>query len=238
MADPRCIAVVTVCRNPGALLREAIDSVQALRDPRVRQIVVDGASTDGTPEYLRSMADRLHYWCSEPDGGIYDAMNKGWAAAPEDAWVIYIGADDRLLQLPGADELHAADEAGHGMVYGTTMAGTRAFRSRLDSGIRFRNTLHHQSLLVRKELSPSAPFDTRYRVYGDWDFNVRLWRQGVSAVYSPTLRAFAAPGGASAPRPMVESFRVARRHGGLTAGIVAWLLAFAAGLPGRAPTGR
>ena len=228
LAPASCIAVITVCRNPGALLHEAIASVQALHDPRVRQIVIDGASTDGTPAYLQSIGDPLHHWRSEPDGGIYDAMNKGWAAAPADAWVLCLGADDRLLQLPADEELRAAEAAGHGIVYGSTLVGSRAFRSRLDAGIRFRNTLHHQSMLVHKVLAPAPPFDTRYRVYGDWEFNLRLWRGGASAVHSAALRAYAAPGGASAPRPLVESYRVARRHGGLLAGVVAWLLALAA----------
>ena len=224
MAD-RCIAVITVCRNPGALLREAIESVQALHDARVRQIVIDGASTDGTPAYLQSIGAQLHHGRSEPDGGIYDAMNKGWAEAPADAWVLYLGADDRLLQLPDAAELQAVEAAGHGIVYGTTLLGERPFRSRLDGSIRFRNTLHHQSLLVRKGLSPTPPFDTTLRVYGDWDFNARLWRQGERAVFSAALRAYAAPGGASAPRPLGESYAVGRRHGGLIGGAVAWLLA-------------
>ena len=222
--------MVTVCRNPGTLLREAIDSVQALHDPRIRQIVIDAASTDGTPAYLQSIGDQLHHWRSEHDSGIYDAMNKGWAAAPADAWVLYLGADDRLLQLPADAELRAAAAAGHGIVYGSTLVGTRPFRSRLDAGIRFRNTLHHQSMLVHKVLAPAPPFDTRYRVYGDWEFNLRLWRRGVSAVHSAALRAYAAPGGASAPRPLVESYRVACSHGGVPAGILAWLLASSAAL--------
>ena len=221
----RPIAVVTVCRNDLANLRNAVASVQALADPRVRHIVVDGASTDGTPEWLAQAGASLFHWRSEPDGGIYDAMNKGWAAAPADAWILFIGADDRLLSLPAAAELRDAEAAQAGMVYGTTTRGTRPFRSRLDSTIRFRNTLHHQSLLVAKSASPQPPFDVRYAVCGDWDFNARLWRGGARAVFSPSLRAFASPAGVSARRPLRESFLIGWRHGGPLAALLAWSLA-------------
>jgi rhamnosyltransferase len=237
----RPIAVVTVCRNPGPALREALASVRALADSRVRHIVIDGASTDGSVEYLAGIGATLHHWRSEPDTGIYDAMNKGWSAAPADAWVIYIGADDRLLCIPSPAELRAAEAAGHRIVYGTTLRGTTPFRSRLDSTIRVRNTLHHQSLLIAKPVSPAPPFDPRYAVCGDWDFNIRLWKRGLTALRLESLQAYAAPDGRSARRPLKESFRVAARASGAWAGAIAWLLALRgrivqARLPTAAPT--
>ena len=215
------ITVITVCRNPGVLLRRAISSVARLADPRVRHIVIDGASTDGTVEYLQTSGGRLHCWTSEPDHGIYDAMNKGWMAAPEESYVLFLGADDQLLSLPSSREIVEAEEHGTGIIFGTTDIGGIRFRSRWDRGIRFRNTVHHQSMLVHKRLSPTAPFDARYRVYGDWDFNLRLWHRGVKAAFSPALTALADPGGASSTRPLLETFQIGNRNGGAWAGIVA-----------------
>ena len=213
------IAVITVCRNPGALLPRAVGSVVRLNDPRLRHIVIDGASTDGTVEYLRAQGQRLHHWISEPDRGIYDAMNKGWKAAPEHSYILFLGADDQLLSLPSSQEIATAEESGVGIIFGTTTVGDVQFRSRWDRGIRFRNTVHHQSMLIRKSLSPAPPFDVRYRVYGDWDFNLRLWRGGAMATYSSSLKALADPGGASAARPVVESFLIGSRNGGFGAGV-------------------
>lgn len=215
------IAVITVCRNPGALLQRAVGSVARLADPGVHHIVIDGASTDGTVEYLQANSQCFHYWLSEPDGGIYDAMNKGWNVAPGHSFIIFLGADDQLLSLPSAQEIFAAEAAGVGILYGTTIVGDVPFRSRWDSGIRVRNTVHHQSMLVRKGVSAAPPFDVRYRVYSDWDFNLRLWRSGVRATYSSSLRALADPGGASASRPVVESFLIASRNSGIGTGMVA-----------------
>ena len=215
------IAVVTVCRNPGPLLARAVQSVAQLDDLRVRHIVIDGASTDGSVEYLRAQGQRFHQWISEPDSGIYDAMNKGWGSAPEHSYILFLGADDQLLSLPSSQEIEAAEEAGVGIIFGTTTVGDVQFRSRWDRGIRFRNTVHHQSMLIRKSLSPAPPFDVRYRVYGDWDFNLRLWRGGAVATYSPSLKALADPGGASAARPVAESFLIGSRNCGFGAGVAA-----------------
>lgn len=221
-SEDRCIAVITVCRNPGPLLAQAIDSVRRLDDARVRHIVIDGASTDGTVNYIKSMEGALHYWSSEPDRGIYDAMNKGWAIAPRDSYVLFIGADDRLLGLPSVDELRRAEALGCSIIFGTTDVESGPFESSFDRGIRWRNTLHHQSLLIAKELSPAPPFDDRFRVYGDWDFNARLWQAGHKAMRSASLRAYAAARGVSSTIPLRETFRVGFRNFGFGVGLGAW----------------
>jgi len=234
----RPIAVVTVCLNPGPILWRAIDSVEALADPRLTHIVIDGASSDGTVPWLEAQAARLGYWVSEPDDGIYDAMNKGWAAAPPDAYVLFIGADDRLMSLPSAEELLDAERAGCVIIHGVTTLGSRDFRSRLDRTILFRNTLHHQSLLIRKDAWPVPPFNPRYRLYGDWDFNIRLWRAGARAVQMSSLRAYASPGGLSSVRSVAESFRVASDNSGIAIGALAAALALLGRLRAtRHPTG-
>lgn len=223
----RTIAVVTVCKNPGPSLFEAVHSVRALADPRTRHIIVDGASTDGTPAYLHSIGSSLHAWISEPDVGIYDAMNKGWSAAPQDSYVIYLGADDRLVELPTAEELAGFEGRRCPVVYGTTCTGTTSFKSRIGAEIRFRNTLHHQTLLVRKDIHPAPPFDASYRIYGDWDFNIRLWKAGHRMQPCASLLADAGVGGASAIHPLKETFHIASRHSGIAAAVIATSMAAA-----------
>lgn len=215
------VTIVTVCRNPGALLPDALASVAALDRDDVAHIVIDGASSDGTVEYLRQGRPRLAGWQSEPDAGIYDAMNKGWALAGPGSWVLYLGADDRLQSLPTPQEL---DEAGRGtaaLIYGDVVIGTTPFRSRFTAELLTANTLHHQALMVRKAAHPTPPFDTRYRIFGDWDFNLRLWQRGEQALYLPSLRSYAGPGGISGSRPLGEVYRLVRSHAGrFTAALV------------------
>jgi len=214
------LTVVTVCRNPGALLPGAIDSVSALQRDDVAHIVVDGASTDGTAEFLRAGGHGLATWRSEPDTGIYDAMNKGWALADPASFVLYLGADDRLLSLPAPGELAAAKAAGIALIFGDAMIGEVPFRSRFTAELLTANTLHHQALLVHKAAHPAPPFDTRYRVFGDWDFNVRLWKRGEKALYLPSLKSYAGPGGVSGSRPLDEVFDLVRHHAGWWTAVV------------------
>ena len=219
------VTVVTVCRNPGALVGQAIASVAALGRDDVAHVVIDGASSDGTPAFLRSSPHRLAHWQSERDAGIYDAMNKGWAVAGADSYVLFLGADDRLLSLPSAEELAQARGRGAVLIYGDATVGDEPFPSRYTEELRFGNTLHHQALLVHKRAHPAAPFDTRLRVYGDWDFNLRLWKQGARAEYLPSLRSHAGPGGVSSVQPLGETLRIVLRHAGpwQAAVLAAWM---------------
>lgn len=86
------ITVITVCRNAELLLEETILSVLGQDYPRVEYIIVDGASTDGTMSIVQRYASRLSF-VSEPDKGIYDAMNKGLRVA-QGTWVNFMNAGD------------------------------------------------------------------------------------------------------------------------------------------------
>ena len=219
------IAVVIVCRNACAALAATLDSLRALADPRLLTIVIDGASSDATPELLLARRDQLFHTVSESDRGIYDAMNKGWQASPADAYVLYLGAGDHLVELPEAAALH--DECGEPwpVVMGDCMVGTYIFRSRWSRELRLRNTAHHQALMIHKSVHPAPPFDTSLRVYADWEFNLRLMHRGVTAHHVPQLRAYAEPGGISSGHHNLDEIRsVASRHGGPLVGLASWAL--------------
>jgi glycosyltransferase involved in cell wall biosynthesis len=73
------ISIVTPSYNQGRFLDETIQSVLGQDFPGLQYVVIDGGSTDESPAILRRYGNRLAYWCSEPDGGQYDAINKGFA---------------------------------------------------------------------------------------------------------------------------------------------------------------
>lgn len=208
------VTVVTVVRNAAAELDGTMRSVFALDYPALDYIVIDGGSTDGTLQVIRRYADRLFYWVSEPDGGIYDAMNKGWRAA-RDGYLIFVGAGDRLLSLPEELGRFAPEE----VVYGEVELGDRVFRPTAGWALRCNNTLHHQALLVPKRLHPGPPFDTRFRTYADFDFNQRLLKQGARFVFSSGLRGYALPGGLSSRKAHRETLAIVAKNFG-----VAWSL--------------
>jgi len=78
------VSIITVCFNSVATIEETIQSVLAQDYPDIEHIVIDGGSTDGTLDLIERYKDRLGGYISEPDGGIYDAMNKGIKLASGD----------------------------------------------------------------------------------------------------------------------------------------------------------
>lgn len=217
------IAVIIVCRNALASLQRTLASVRATNDRRVQLLVIDGASIDGTPAYLQTLGPALA-WISEPDAGIYDAMNKGWRLAPLDAHVLYLGAGDLLYQLPPAVELTNPAGLPRPVVLGQCDVGADPFVSRWTAEMSLRNTAHHQALMIHRRVSAMPPFDTTLRVYGDWDFNLRLMKRGLRAHHVASLRTQAEPGGVSWRHDLDEIRLVAQRHGGPVVGLAAWAL--------------
>lgn len=74
---PPLISVITVSYNAVATIEQTILSVINQTYPNIEYIIIDGGSKDGTIDIIRKYADQIAYWVSEPDEGIYDAMNKG-----------------------------------------------------------------------------------------------------------------------------------------------------------------
>ena len=91
--DQPLVSVVTVVRNDPAGLARTIDSVASQDYPRIEYLVIDGASTDETPDVLKSHQAKVNRWISEPDAGIYDAMNKG-ARLASGEYVCFMNAGD------------------------------------------------------------------------------------------------------------------------------------------------
>src|SRR5262245_64241146 len=87
------ISVITACRNSERTISETIESVLTQTHRDVEYIVFDGASADSTFEIIQRYADRIQRMISEPDRGVYDAMNKGLAVASGDV-IAFLNSDD------------------------------------------------------------------------------------------------------------------------------------------------
>jgi len=175
-------SIILVCRNPGPRLRTALESVWSQRDADRELIVIDGASTDGTREWLETQRARIATLRSEPDRGVYDAMNKGVAAARGD-WILFLGADDRLAH---DSVLHAAHAPLQGSPAGVVAGEAayddgRIYRLGETRGAVRRNFVHHQAAFYRRSLfGQFGAFDEALSVMGDYDFNLRLVQGGVT----------------------------------------------------------
>lgn len=206
MSSSGKISVITVVKDDADHLEETILNVIEKKGAAdIEYIVIDGASTDGSTDIIRKYADHISYWVSEPDNGVYGAMNKGWAAAPQNSFILFIGAGDRIVSLPD----NMSSFGRNDVLFGNVRMGEKVvFKSRADFHLKLYNSLHHQALLVNKALHPAPPFNCRYRTYADFDFNQRLMKSGVNFKYSPDFIGFAFPGGLSDRGCFVESLKI------------------------------
>jgi glycosyltransferase involved in cell wall biosynthesis len=173
------ITVVTVVRNGEKTLEETILSVINQTYSNVEYIIVDGDSTDGTLDVVRKYEDRIDYWMSEPDKGIYDAMNKGIDLASGE-WLNFMNSGDWLYNNSVLSELF------ENRVYPSIdlIAGTSFIRSpwgnfqgkKLTAEKIFKN-YYHQSIFSRYILNKKHPFDISYRIASDFNFIYKCFIQ-------------------------------------------------------------
>ena len=193
------ISVILVCRNPGPRLQAALASVWAQRGAEFEVVVIDGASTDGTGEWLNTQRARLGVTVSEPDGGVYEAMNKGVAHATGE-WILFLGADDRLAS---SDVLRRA-----AVTLRETAAGVGVGEARFDDGRSYalaptpapvrRNFVHHQAAFYRRRLfAEHGGFDEKLKLQADYDFNLQIFLAGVRFAALPVHIADCGSGGLS-----------------------------------------
>jgi glycosyltransferase involved in cell wall biosynthesis len=218
------ISIVTVVRNGDRHLDQAIRSVLEQEYDNVEYVLVDGASTDGTLAVVRRHGDALDYWLSEPDAGLYDAMNKGIALANGDVIGI-LNSDDhyeagtlravaKTFVDTGADYAYGSvirmDEAGRRVNVTHPLPPEEFGRKCVREG-----PFPHPSLFVRREVYQRiGAFDTDFKIAADRDFIARMIFSGHKGERLPGIVVCMRGGGVSDGLPRwSETRRVARKHG-------------------------
>ncbi len=189
------VCIVTVCRNALPDLKLTAASVKNQCYPNIHYIVVDGASSDGTKAFLESSRDVIDDWMSEPDQGIYDAMNKAIDRCPSDSWVLFLNAGDCFFSDNVLQNLSYCFNDSTDFVFGDVAVrhagGTRVYRARPSASVEMPGC--HQSTLVRASLLQQHHFDTSYIVGADFEFYLRTTNvtrrvsiyDGIIAVIAP-----------------------------------------------------
>lgn len=203
------LSIITVSFNSAATIADTLRSVREQTHPDIEHIIVDGGSTDGTLAIVQREGAHVTQVVSEPDAGIYDAMNKGFALASGEL-VGFLNADD-MLASPGSMAAVAATATvtNADVVYGDLLyvhkdrpdRMIRYWRSGLFAASRLRYGWMppHPTLYVRRTLlAESGLFDTRLRIAADYDFILRyLSRPGMQVGYVPKVLVKMRLGGAS-----------------------------------------
>lgn len=205
MSDPR-MSVITVVRDdlPGLLATRASLRAQTLAD--WEWIVVDGASTDGTAAWLAAHADEPAWWRSAPDGGLYDAMNVGLAAATG-THVLFLNAGDTLAAPDVLARLAAAAaetgmEAAADLLYGDALerAADGTLRRKPARSHRFAfygMFTHHQAMMYRLDRVARLRFESRFPVGADYAFTLQALAHAGRVVKLDFPVCVFAPGGLS-----------------------------------------
>ncbi|EKV25908.1 Glycosyltransferase [Caenispirillum salinarum AK4] len=176
------VSIVTVSFNSAATIGRTIDSVRAQTYPNIEFIVIDGGSTDGTVDIIRDNADVISRWVSEPDAGIYDAMNKGVRQATGD-WIHILNSDDFYADpdvLERAVPLLDPQRTNYFAMWREFDDGRRDLQNWAYSRWRLFVSafLPHPGLIVSREQYEAAGlYDCQYRVAADHDMILRLTRR-------------------------------------------------------------
>lgn len=221
------ISVVTVAYNAAATIRHTVESFLAQDHAEAELLVIDGASPDGTAEIARSYRDPRIRVVSEPDRGIYDAMNKGLGLYRGDA-VGFLNADDRFhdpaVLTDIAHALAGADAVSGNLDFVADHASRRVVRSWRGTPFRpgaFRRGWMpaHPTFYVRREVAARVGrFDTAMRIAADYEFMLRALEQApVRAAFLDRVLVDMMVGGSSTTgigaylRGNIESLRARRR---------------------------
>lgn len=176
MENPK-ITVVTVCFNAVDSIEETMLSVLNQTYKNIEYIIIDGESTDGTVDIIKKYSDRLAYWISEPDTGIYNAMNKGIAAATGD-YINFMNAGDKFttsnIVNTIVSQISPAVDVLYGDCYYINMSeGTNARKLVPASDISKivkKYPFCHQATFSRTSYIKNHLFNTSFKICADWNF--------------------------------------------------------------------
>jgi glycosyltransferase involved in cell wall biosynthesis len=218
------VSIVSVVFQDGSELESLLQSIFSRSgnhpaDRDVEVIVIDGGSKDGTVKVLKAWDERIDYWLSEKDSGIYDAMNKGIAAATGD-YIFHLNAGDELRQIPTARLLQCRSEGIDVACFNVLTDGRQIYRPRTGFILRLDNSWHHQGTFYRRTSHPG--YDTRYRVFGDFDANQKMYLRGCKvAIFPETVSSFST-GGVSSQSRRKEIYQIIRNNVGWMYLPIAW----------------
>lgn len=206
------ISIVTVCYNCKDVIEKTICNVLKQTYRNIEYIVIDGASTDGTKEIVERYADRLAYWKSEPDSGIYEAMNKGILAATGD-WIIFRNAGDYFFKPTTLQDVFDwyKDQGEDLIVGGMRCFGQEGYHDKFyhfqDADVWHRAFISHPSTFVRLSVQKANLFPTSYRIASDYYFFQKLMLEGATMVcYAGIVSLFDSESGISSTQ-LVQSWK-------------------------------
>ena len=189
-------------------LKETLKAFTKFRNKRVELIVIDGQSSDDSPNWIRENEASMDCHQIESDKGIYDAMNKG-VALSKGQWVVFFGTGDLPTEDGFAELIRILEEEKEEgpdtevLAFGVHLLPPREsgvpefYQPVWNASLKWRNTLHHQGAIYSRTVLRNEPYDLRFKVLADYHLNLKLWNQGARCMCFDTVISEVAPGGVS-----------------------------------------
>lgn len=229
MSSPR-ISIITITYNAEATLERTIKSVERQDYASIEYIVVDGKSKDGTMSIVKNHEGRVDKWVSEPDDGLYYAMNKGLSMATGE-YVWFMNAGDEIAERETISKMMMSEE-GADVYYGdtvmTNMEGDVIGNRRLVPPVNltwksFKSGMlvSHQSFVARRELCEE--YDTNYRFSADFDWCVKILKKSKKIKNTGMTLSRFLDGGITKQNiaaGLKERFRIMTKHYGIISTIM------------------
>ena len=177
------MSIVTVTYNCKDLLESTILSVINQSYKHIEYIIIDGASTDGTLDIIKKYEEHIDYWISEPDEGIYYAMNKAIEKASGE-WINFMNAGDSFADNNTVRSVINNLDSDTDIIYGDHLNSKREVCSvehRQDVLISI--PCCHQSMFARTKLMKENPFNTLYNISADYDFILKMYKHSKKIQY-------------------------------------------------------
>ena len=229
------VSIIVAVFNGKDTLQQCIDSVAQQTYPNKELIIIDGGSKDGTVDLIKANREKIVYWISEPDRGIYNAWNKGLAQAKGE-WICFLGADDYLwdtqvLKRMAAqlEKLPSSIRVAYGQIMMLSAEGQELYSvgepwQEVKESFKQYMTIPHQAVMHRRSLfERHGKFDESFRIAGDYELLLRELKTG-EAVFIPDIITTGMRVGGISSQPgntmkaLREFARAQRMHGQLLPG--------------------
>ncbi|SMN01009.1 Colanic acid biosynthesis glycosyl transferase WcaE [uncultured Candidatus Thioglobus sp.] len=201
------VSIITVVFNNQKTIKDAINSVLGQSYKNIEYIVIDGASSDGTIEIVKSYGNKISHFVSEPDNGIYDALNKGIALTTGDI-IAFLHSDDMYANenvISDVVNLFNVDTQGvYGdLIYIDRVDTNKVFRYWRSGNFSLKKLSKgwmppHPTLFLHREVYQKyGVFDVSFKIAGDYDFMLRILKENILVKYFPEVLYKMRTGGAS-----------------------------------------
>lgn len=200
------LSIITINFNDKYGLARTYASISEIMDTGIEHITVDGGSSDGSVELMNEFVKKHHNanGHSEPDKGIYNAMNKGWRSA-SGKYIAYINSGDKIIPESYRKFVDFLSSSDTDVFYAKTIIrsvdGSNSHTYEAHPIDLLKHSIPHPSCAARKQaIQEINGFDERYRICADREMLVKLWHRGASFKFFPYETTIFYEGGASSPR--------------------------------------